>query len=87
MIHEIFGLSDWAKEMADELAEEGFIVIAPDLLSGFGPGGGGSSEFTGQDAVMKLSLIHIYRPREFLWFGAMRCWVLRIDLRRTFFFL
>jgi carboxymethylenebutenolidase len=53
MIHEIFGLSDWAKEMADELAAEGFIVIAPDLLSGFGPGGGGSSEFTGQDAVMK----------------------------------
>jgi carboxymethylenebutenolidase len=53
MIHEIFGLSDWAKEMADELAAEGFIVIAPDLLSVFGRGGGGSSEFTGQDAVMK----------------------------------
>jgi carboxymethylenebutenolidase len=53
MIHEIFGLSDWAKEMADELAGEGFIVVAPDLLSGFGPAGGGSSEFTSQDAVMK----------------------------------
>src|SRR6202161_4940946 len=34
LIHEIFGLSDWAKEMADELAAQGFIVIAPDLLSG-----------------------------------------------------
>ena len=32
MIHEIFGLSDWAKEMADEFAAQGFIVIAPDLL-------------------------------------------------------
>jgi carboxymethylenebutenolidase len=53
MIHEIFGLSDWAKEMADELAAEGFIVVAPDLLSGFGPGGGGSSEFTSQDATTK----------------------------------
>jgi carboxymethylenebutenolidase len=53
MIHEIFGLSDWAKEMADELAAEGFIVVAPDLLSGFGPGGGGSSEFASQDATMK----------------------------------
>ena len=40
LIHEIFGLTDWAKEMADELAGQGFIVIAPDLLSGFGPGGG-----------------------------------------------
>src|ERR1700744_1971050 len=53
LIHEIFGLSDWAKEMADELAAKGFIVIAPDLLSGFGPNGGGSSEFPSQDAAVK----------------------------------
>jgi carboxymethylenebutenolidase len=53
LIHEIFGLSDWAKEMADELAGEGFIVIAPDLLSGYGPNGGGSSEFPSQDATVK----------------------------------
>jgi carboxymethylenebutenolidase len=53
LIHEIFGLSDWAKEMADELAAQGFIVVAPDLLSGFGPGGGGSSEFAGTDATVK----------------------------------
>jgi len=53
LIHEIFGLSDWAKEMADELAGQGFIVIAPDLLTGFGPNGGGSSEFPNQDATVK----------------------------------
>ena len=53
LIHEIFGLSDWAKEMADELAAQGFIVVAPDLLTGFGPNGGGSSEFPSQDATMK----------------------------------
>jgi carboxymethylenebutenolidase len=53
LIHEIFGLSDWAKEMADELAAQGFIVVAPDLLSGFGPNGGGSSEFASQDAAVK----------------------------------
>src|ERR1700684_2221282 len=53
LIHEIFGLTDWAKEMADELAAQGFIVVAPDLLSGFGPNGGGSSEFSGQDAAVK----------------------------------
>ena len=53
LIHEIFGLTDWAKEMADELAGQGFIVIAPDLLSGFGPNGGGSTEFTSQDAAVK----------------------------------
>src|SRR5277367_3915669 len=53
LLHEIFGLTDWAKEMADELAAQGFIVVAPDLLSGFVPNGGGSSEFPSQDAVVK----------------------------------
>ncbi len=53
LIHEIFGLSDWAKEMADELAAQGYIVVAPDLLSGFGPNGGGSSAFPGQDAIIQ----------------------------------
>ncbi len=53
LIHEIFGLSDWAKEMADELAGAGYIVIAPDLLTGFGPNGGGSDSFTSMDATTK----------------------------------
>ena len=53
LIHEIFGLSDWAKEMADELAAHGYIVIAPDLLTGFGPNGGGSDAFPNQDATTK----------------------------------
>src|ERR1700759_3305135 len=33
VIHEIFGLTDWAKNLADELAAAGYIAIAPDLLS------------------------------------------------------
>jgi carboxymethylenebutenolidase len=53
LIHEIFGLSDWAKLMADELAAQGYIVIAPDLLSGAGPNGGGTDAFPGQDAVTR----------------------------------
>jgi carboxymethylenebutenolidase len=53
LIHEIFGLSDWAKEMADELAAQGYIVVAPDLVSGLGPKGGGTSDFPSQDAVIK----------------------------------
>ena len=53
LIHEIFGLSDWAKEMADELAAQGFIVVAPDLLTGFGPNGGGTSSFGTQDDAVK----------------------------------
>ena len=53
LIHEIFGLTDWAKEMADEIAAKGFIVVAPDLLSGMGPKGGGSDDFADQDARVK----------------------------------
>lgn len=44
VIHEIFGLSDWARSVTDELAEAGYIAIAPDLLSGSAPGGGGTAE-------------------------------------------
>lgn len=45
LVHEVYGLTDWAKEMADDLADEGFIVIAPDFLSGDGPHGGGFDDF------------------------------------------
>lgn len=43
VIHEIFGMSDWVQSLTDQLAEAGFIAIAPDLLSGMGPNGGGTS--------------------------------------------
>jgi len=45
VIHEIFGMSDWVRSLTDQLAEAGYIAIAPDLLSGMGPKGGGSAEF------------------------------------------
>ena len=34
VIHEIFGMTDWVQLLTDELAEAGYIAIAPDLLSG-----------------------------------------------------
>jgi len=58
VIHEIFGLTDWARSVTDELAKSGYIAIEPDLLSGMAPGGGGTAEMGGQDnatrAVGKL---------------------------------
>jgi len=44
VIHEIFGMSDWVQQLTDELAEAGYIAIAPDLLSGMGPNGGGTAD-------------------------------------------
>src|SRR5271155_3156393 len=57
IIHEIFGLSDWAQELADEVAAAGYIAVAPDLLSGMAPNGGRTKDFpTGvNEAVSKLN--------------------------------
>ncbi|TMP98570.1 MAG: dienelactone hydrolase family protein [Verrucomicrobia bacterium] len=53
VIHEIFGLSNWVRGVADQFAEAGYIAIAPDLLSGAAPGGGGTAELGGDDAARK----------------------------------
>jgi carboxymethylenebutenolidase len=57
IIHEIFGLSDWAQELADEVAAAGYIAVAPDLLSGMAPNGGRTKDFpTGvTEAIGKLN--------------------------------
>ena len=48
VIHEIFGMSDWVQSLTDQLAEAGYVAIAPDLLSGMGPNGGGTSSLDRQ---------------------------------------
>jgi carboxymethylenebutenolidase len=50
VIHEIFGMSDWVQSLTDQLAEAGYVAIAPDLLSGMGPNGGGTSEIRAADS-------------------------------------
>ena len=53
VIHEIFGLTDWIRLVADTLAAEGFVAICPDLLSGMGPDGGGTESFDSGDDVRR----------------------------------
>jgi len=58
VIHEIFGMTDWVEDLADQVAEAGYIAVAPDLLSGMGPNGGRSSDFPqgkATEAVSKLN--------------------------------
>ena len=54
VIHEIFGLTDWVRSVADQLAEAGYIAIAPDMLSGLGPKGGGTDELGGSDGARRV---------------------------------
>jgi carboxymethylenebutenolidase len=42
VIHDIRGMSDMARAMGDQLAQDGFIAVVPDFLSGKGPNGGGT---------------------------------------------
>jgi carboxymethylenebutenolidase len=42
VIHDIRGMSDIARAAGDQLAQDGFIAIVPDFLSGKGPNGGGT---------------------------------------------
>lgn len=51
VIHENRGLTDWVRSVADQLAEAGYVAIAPDLLSGRGPEGGGTDTFATSDAA------------------------------------
>jgi len=45
VLHEVFGLADSTRNTADHIAAMGYIVIAPDMLSGFGPEGGDTRTF------------------------------------------
>lgn len=53
VIHEIYGLTDWIRAVADQVAAEGYIAIAPDLLSGKGPEGGGTAAMADRQAVVQ----------------------------------
>ncbi len=54
VIHEIYGLTDWIRAIADHFAKEGFIAVAPDLLSGKGPDGGNTDSFDGGRVRMAI---------------------------------
>jgi carboxymethylenebutenolidase len=55
VIHEIFGMTDWVEDLADQLAEAGYIAIAPDLLSGMGPHKGRTTDFPEGQATEAVS--------------------------------
>jgi len=55
VIHEIFGMTDWVQEVADEFASDGYIAVAPDLLSGMAPNGKGTSGFKPDEVIHAVS--------------------------------
>ena len=71
VIHDIRGMSDWARALGDQLAQDGFIAIVPDFLSGKGPDGGGTASLgsavgttiqalTGEEMTTRLNAAMAY---------------------------
>lgn len=58
VIHENQGLNAWAKSVTDQVAEAGYVAIAPDLLSGTAPDGGNTDDYpsgnAARDGIYKL---------------------------------
>src|SRR3989442_7445644 len=55
IIHEVFGMTYWVQDLADQVAAAGYIAVAPDLLSGMGPNGGRSSDFASDKTMEAVS--------------------------------
>ncbi len=57
-------LTDWLRAVADQAAQEGFIAVIPDVLSGMGPHHGGSDSFAGREEMAKALAAMDPRERE-----------------------
>jgi carboxymethylenebutenolidase len=77
VIQEVFGLTDWLRGVADQLAKEGFIAVAPDMVSGLGPNGGGTDSVPSRDDV--VALVRGISPEEATKrLNAVRDWALKL---------
>jgi carboxymethylenebutenolidase len=63
VIHEIFGLTDWVEDLTDQLAEAGYIAIAPDLLWGKGPNGEGTEAIVSSKGNVGQAIQSLPKPQ------------------------
>lgn len=54
VVHEIFGLTSWLRAVADRLAADGYVAVAPDFLTGEGVAAGASGEPERDPAVAAI---------------------------------
>jgi carboxymethylenebutenolidase len=71
------GMDDWVRAVADQLAQSGFLAVAPDVWSGTGPDGGGLDSFQFVDEAMKAS-VKITPDETMRRFKAARDYALRL---------
>jgi carboxymethylenebutenolidase len=64
VVHEIYGLSTWVRGVADQLAADGYIAIAPDLLTGKvmpAPGSDTLTQAAASAAIRTLQAADVHR--------------------------
>jgi carboxymethylenebutenolidase len=77
VLMEVYGLTDWIRAVADRFAAEGFIAVAPDMLSGKAPGGGGSEALASRDDA--VALVRGLTPEEVVArLDAVRGWAVKL---------
>jgi hypothetical protein len=72
------GLDDWTRSVADQLAADGFIAVAPDAWSGTGPNGGNRDSFKFDDEAMTTGQRMISPDEHQRRYKAAREWALRL---------
>lgn len=58
VVHEIFGLTNWVRAVADQLAADGFIAVAPDFLTGRGVPNGPAGQPVADSAVAAVRALN-----------------------------
>jgi carboxymethylenebutenolidase len=71
------GLDDWMRSVADQLAQQGFIAVAPDAWSGTGPNGGNRDSFQFDDDAMRAAA-RITPDETMRRYKAARDWALKL---------
>jgi len=70
------GMDEWIRAIVDQLAQEGFIALSPDMWSGTGPSGGGRDSFQFVDDAMragaKINADETQRRYKVAWEWAMK---------------
>ena len=78
VVHDLYGLSDWVRSVADAFAAEGFVAVAPDLLAGMAPGGDGRFFLDGMRIVPTVNAIGARERTRRL--DAVRTWALDLPV-------
>jgi carboxymethylenebutenolidase len=71
------GMDEWVRAVADQIAQEGFIAVAPDAWSGTGPNGGARDSFQFVDDAMKAGA-KITEDETQRRYKAARAWALKL---------